>query len=410
MTKKLFHTDSYKKKFQAKVINVQQKNDLIELILNQTCFYPEAGGQICDKGNISGFPVVDVQELDGNIIHYLKGDARFNPGMSVNGEIEWETRFDHMQQHTGQHILSSVLKELWQKETLSFHMGVEICTIDIPFTSLEEKKIEELECFCNKIIYSNKPIYQYYIDENKSDIYEELRKKQQKLNEKLRIVEIAEYDINACGGTHCRNTGEVAIIKISNWERRKDKTRISFLCGHRGFLDYQNKHYIVKNLSNLFTTGISNLEEKVIKLSKEKKELDKENRSLEKRILQFEVEILKNKANTGENGYLIINKTFSGKTVQQLKNLALAIINEDNYLVILGAERPEPVLCLGCSQNISIHMGNLLKKLLDNGKGKGGGSEYLAMAKLKNNEELPLINKTIVKYISEMIVNNEWNK
>jgi len=198
MTIKLFHEDSYKTKFQAKIIDIQYKKNTTALILDQTYFYPDAGGQICDRGNIADYSVIDVQELNGNIVHYLDGNVQLDTGTAVAAEIDWRLRFDHMQQHTGQHILSRVLDDFWHKETLSFHMGEDVCTIDIPHASLEETKIKKIEEIANTIICANKPIYQYYCDDiNNDNIPVEVRKKALELNEKLRIVEIDQFDINA---------------------------------------------------------------------------------------------------------------------------------------------------------------------------------------------------------------------
>lgn len=403
MTRKLFHDDSYKTKFQAKIIDIQYKKNTIVLILDQTYFYPNAGGQLCDKGNIAGYSVIDIQELNGSIIHYLDCNTNFDIGMTVTAEIDWKIRFDHMQQHTGQHILSRVLNDFWKKETLSFHMGEEICTIDIPYTPLEEDKIKKIEDMANAVIYANKSIYQYYRHEDNNNIPDEIRKKELKLNEKLRIVEIDKFDINACGGTHCRNTGQVAVIKITGWERRKDKSRITFLCGNRALIDYQKKHHIIKNLSSFFTTGIDYLEEKVTKISEEKKELDKAYNYLEKKLIQFEANLLKTTNNKDKKGYHIIKKIFSEKTIQQLRELALVLINEKDYIVIIGSEKSKPILCLACSENIALHMGDLLKELINEKNGKGGGSKYIAMAKIKDSGNLTKIIDDSVTRITEII-------
>jgi len=170
MTKKLFHNDSYQKKFKAKVIAIEYRKGNTVLTLDQTCFYPNAGGQLCDRGNIEGFPVFNVQESNGQIYHYIEGEMPVKKEDIVTGEIDWCYRFDHMQQHSGQHLLSALLIDVWQKETLSFHMGEEICTLDIPYISLEEKEVEKIEEMANAIVYQNKPIYQYYA-EDKNEIY-----------------------------------------------------------------------------------------------------------------------------------------------------------------------------------------------------------------------------------------------
>ncbi len=388
MTKKLFHDDSYQTTFQATVLDKRIEKGRNGLILDQSCFYPNAGGQNCDKGIIEGIPVIDVQEVNSDIVHYMKDDIPVKQGDTITGEIDWKCRFDHMQQHSGQHILSGILIDLWQKETLSFHMGEEVCTIDISHTALDEKKVGHLEEMVNYIIYANKPIHQYYLEDNDNNIAKKLRKKQE-LHEKLRIIEIEKFDLTACGGTHCHYTGEVGIIKITGWENRKDKTRLSFLCGHRALADYQKKHQITKRLSSFFTTGVNQLEEKVAQLSKEQNDLTKSYDRIKKELDMLESEELKEKFSTEHEGCFVIRKLYSEKSLQSLRQIILFLINRNKCLVILGAEKPEPVICLACSQDFSIHMGELIKQIMNEYNGKGGGSNFMAMGKLKKSEDIP---------------------
>ena len=384
------------------VLDKKVEKETSALILDQSYFYPNAGGQLCDRGAIEGLPVIDVQEIDGNIIHYIKGDILINQGDVINGEIDWKHRFDHMQQHSGQHVLSGTLLSIWQKETLSFHMGEEVCTLDISYTSLNEKKVEHLEEMANQVIYDNKTIRQYYLEDNSNDISEKLRKKQE-LHEKLRIVEIDKFDLTACGGTHCKSTGEIAIIKIIGWENRKDKTRISFLCGHRALDDYQKKNQIVKHLSGFFTVGFNQLEEKVAQLNKEKNELTKGFNRIEKDLIRYEAEELKLKYSKNEKDYLLVSKLFSEKSVHLLRQISLMLINEQKCLVIIGAEKPEPVLCLACSQDFTIHMGDLIRQIMIEYNGKGGGSNFMAVGKLKRSADLSKVFTTATKQIFQEV-------
>ncbi len=385
MTEKLYHHDSYQTVFQATILKKSIAKGRHILILNQSCFYPDSGGQICDRGMIERIPVIDVEEVDGTIIHYLADKVTANIGDTVTGEIDWKYRFDHMQQHSGQHILSGVLIDLWQKETQSFHMGKDLCMLDILITPLDNQKMRILEEMANRIIYENRPIYHYYAGEDNKIISKRLRKEQE-LHEELRIIEIEKFDLTACGGTHCRYTGEVGIIKITGWENRKDKTRISFLCGHRALSDYQEKHGITKHLSGIFTTGVTQLEEKIIQISNENKNLSKQYNGMEKKLNQFEAEELIEKYGMEEKGLFIVRRLFSEKPLQSLKQIALMLINQKKCLVILGAEKPEVIVCLACSQGFSLHMGKLMEQMITEYNGKGGGSNFMAMGKLKKSK------------------------
>ena len=399
MTRKLFHHDSYQTNFQAKIVDQYPDKGKYAVILDQTSFYPNAGGQICDSGKINGIPVIDVQELGGKIIHYLQEDIIINSDENVYGEIDWNVRFDHMQQHSGQHILSVALIELWQKNTLSFHMGDKVSTLDIPSTQISNKEARSLEERINQIIYENRPIHQYYAEENGKIGSKELRKFQ-KISEKLRIIEIEKYDLTACGGTHCSNTGEIGVMKITGWENRKDKTRISFLCGYRALSDYQQKYQIIKNLSNILTTGTEQLENKILLLTREQKRLNKECSNMEKRLLHFEAEELKKNYRVKKNNLFIVSKLFTEKSLQSLQQIAFMLANQKNSLIILGTTKPEPAICLSCSRDISMSAGELIKQIIIKGNGKGGGSEFLAMGKFKQCQDA----KNAFKIANDIII------
>jgi alanyl-tRNA synthetase len=398
MTKKLFHNNSYKTKFKAKVLEKDYKQGNTVLILDQTCFYPNAGGQLCDTGIIEGYPVIDVQEMGKNIFHYIDGEIPVKRGDTITGEIDWNSRFDHMQQHSGQHVLSALFIKVWQKETLSFHMGEEICTIDIPSTTLDEKKVERIEGMANEIIYSNKPIYQYYAVE-KSNISLELRKKQKKMQEQLRIVEITGVECTACGGTHCNNTAELAIIKIIGWENRKDKSRISFLCGHRALSDYQNKHRITKNLSTFFTTGVNQLEYKVAQATMEQKRLIKEYRNMEKELINYHAQELRNNYFHEEKGYPVISRLFDEKSESILRQISFILINEQKCVVILGAKKPQPVITLACTKELDINAGEIMKQVISEFNGAGGGSKFWAAGKFDKNDDVLKVFERLSKLI-----------
>lgn len=402
MTKKIFHDDPYQKKFEAKIIEKNIEGKKAALVLNQTCFYPDSGGQLCDKGMIGGASVIDVRENNGNIVHYLEDNIKAYRGDSIVGEIDWEIRFDHMQQHSGQHILSGILMSLWQKETLSFHMGEEICTLDIPWMQFDEKKTECLEKVANHTIYDNRPIYQYYLEKDNYKTAEKLRKKQE-LYENLRIVEIDKFDLTACGGTHCRNTGEIGMIKITGWENRKDKIRIFFLCGNRALRDYQNKHLIIKRIADFLTTGNNQLEEKVIKLSQEQNKLNKTLKKMEKKLMLMEAGELKEKYGKKIKDYFLISKLFGENSIQFLQKIASILVNCEKHFIVLAVKKPIPVLCLACSKDCSIHMGELIQKIVREYNGKGGGSNHISIGKLKKSEDVPSAFDCAIKLITSQL-------
>jgi len=387
-TEKLYHNDSYQITFQASIVEKYKDRERYALILNQTCFYPTSGGQINDRGVIEGLTVLAVEEENGKLIHYLQDEIKAAIGDTVTGRIDWQYRFDHMQQHTGQHILSGALMKLWQKDTQSFHMGEDICTLDIAAMVLDEQKVTELERLANQIIYEDRVIELYFV-KNSAQLKEKstLRIKNEQLEE-LRIIEIERFDKSACGGTHCHRTGEVGLIKIIGWENRKDKIRLSFLCGYRALTDYQQKHHIVKKLSHYFTTGVDQLEEKIIQLNEEQKELTKLYNKMEKRIIEGESEELKDKNRRKEKVFFLIEKLFMEQKIQNIRQIAQLLAKDEKTITILGAEKPEPVLCLTLSSDLNYPIKEIFNQVMFEFGGKGGGAKHFVLGKLEREEDV----------------------
>jgi len=389
MTIKSFRDNPYQITFRGKIISKKTEKNRNLLVLDQTIFYPHSGGQICDKGTIFGSEVIDVQEFRGDIVHYMRDNISRREGEMVDGKIDWNTRFDHMQQHTGQHIFSAVLLEILNRETLSFHMGEDICTIDINQISFDDKVIKRLEERANEIVFENKPVYQYYTDDY-NIAYSKKLKKIKEINEKLRIIEIENYDLTACGGTHCSRTGEVGIIKILKWENRKDKLRIYFICGLRALRNYNQEHKIIQNIAQITTTGTNKLEEKILQLLNDKKELNKRCNKMGRELINLEVRELEKNNSTQLNDIVFINKLFSnsGKPVSYLKQIAQMLNKKNKLSVVLATEKPEPAIFLFRSPDLLVDMNEIKREIIEKYNGHGGGSEFLAMFKFSSCNEV----------------------
>ncbi|GAI24926.1 unnamed protein product, partial [marine sediment metagenome] len=237
MTKRLYYEDSYLKEFRAKVLKKIKIDNRLAVVLDETAFYPTSGGQPYDKGVIQDVPVVEVVEEGDEIIHILKEELKEKINSEVVGKIDWKRRFDHMQQHLGQHILSGALMKLWGVETVSFHLGEEVCTLDIAKEKLTEEEAKKAEECTNEIIFDNRPVKCYFVEGEEELERSNLRKVPEKTG-KIRIIEVEDFDLSACGGTHCQATGEVGMIKITKWEKRGEKIRLEFICGRRAWKDY----------------------------------------------------------------------------------------------------------------------------------------------------------------------------
>src|SRR5206468_1932054 len=229
-TERLYYNDPYLLEFDANIIATRPVGDRLGIILDKTAFYPTSGGQPNDLGTINGLPLVDCleDEASGNVIHVIEGTIS---GASVHGRIDPARRADHMQQHSGQHVLSQAFVELFNWPTVSFHLGTVSCTIDLPVDSVSREQAEAAEELANRIVRENRSVVVRYIA-HENAAAAGLRKPTERSGD-IRVIDMAGYDRSACGGTHVRMTGEIGPILIMGIERVKKQSRVQFICGDR---------------------------------------------------------------------------------------------------------------------------------------------------------------------------------
>ena len=231
--KELFYKDAYLKECDTKVVSCVKDKDLYKVILEETIFYPEGGGQSSDLGMINDAKVTNVKRENDEIVHYV--DKPLNINENVYLKIDWNRRFDHMQNHTGEHILSGTIHKLYGYENVGFHMDEEKIQADYDGI-LKEEDIEKIEFLINDAIHQNIPVVETYPDNQELEKLEFRSKKE--LSGKVRIVSIDDVDVCACCGTHVKTTAEVNLIKILSFEKHKTGTRIEMKCGNRALKDY----------------------------------------------------------------------------------------------------------------------------------------------------------------------------
>ncbi len=287
MTEKLFWIDPYQKEFSAKVLRQFPVQDGHAVILDRTCFYATSGGQPNDVGILNLQPVKDVRFDNDSILHIVSTPLE---GMVAQGMIDWSRRFDHMQQHTGQHILSAAFFRLFQAETSSFHLGEEYCSIELNRPNLSRDDVRKAEDLANSVIFGAKPIQSFFVDPEKAGDYP--LRKQSDLQESLRIVKVADFDLSPCSGTHVQNSGEVGIVFVTGAEKLSQTLKVSFLCGNRVARQYHVDLEIVKTLSKSMTTSVELLPESIQKLQDQLKELRKEITQLKEERLKEEADHL----------------------------------------------------------------------------------------------------------------------
>lgn len=228
VTKRLYYEDVYIKEFSAEVMSCTKSERGYRIILDQSAFYPEGGGQPCDCGTLDGTEVTDVQEEDGDLIHYTAGPLK--PGTKVCGQIDWERRFDLMQQHSGEHMVSGLVHEAYGYDNVGFHMGADEITIDFSGV-LTAGQIEEIEEEVNRKIWENTPVKIFYPSR------EELKKlpyrSKKALEGRIRLVEFPGADLCACCGTHVTHTGEIGMVKLLSVENFRSGVRVTMICGKR---------------------------------------------------------------------------------------------------------------------------------------------------------------------------------
>jgi len=404
LNKRLYYEDPYLKEFKGKVLEKVRINDKSAIVLDNTCFYPTSGGQPNDLGYIQSVPVIDVIEDKEKIVHVLKEDIEEKSGDTIIGKIDWERRFDHMQQHSGQHILSAAFEKLLDADTVSFNLGNEICSIDIMkdnITSGEIKKIEEL---ANNIVLKNLSIEVYFVEREDADKLN-LRKLPPEKG-KIRIVEIKDFDICACCGTHCFTTGEIGLIKILKWENRGAKIRINFICGKRSLKDYFWKNELIRNISNKLTIKDSELGEVIERMLEERKDARKKLREYKEKLQEYEANKLINESVLNDDGIKIINKIFKQKCFQEVRELVQKSINLDDSIIVLAGiedKKEGAKILFACSKALKYDMNKLIKEAGKFIEGRGGGAPNFAQAGGKKAEEIQEALDFALKHFQEYL-------
>ncbi len=372
-TRHLFEEFPYLKEFDARIVNSGQKNGVNTAVLDQTLFYPASGGQPADRGWLGEIRVTDVVEEGEVIVHHL--EKELPAGDVVHGRIDWERRFDHMQQHTGQHILSQAFYQKTGAETIGFHLGESICTIDLD-KNLDEEGMLTLESGANAIIFDNRSVHVRLISGEDLKKYP-MRKPPAVIP--ARVIEIEDYDFVGCCGTHVRRTGDVGIIKILRSDRYKGGTRITFVCGRRALLDFQKKTGLLRQVGRLFHIGEDDLLGTIQNLFEEKKILLKRISDLLENSLVIEAGRLKEKADRlGDR--LFVHILFHDRDTEEVQMLVRILCRSNGVIALAGSAGEKGILVLGRSQDVDLDVRPLIRHACEIMPGKGGGSPSLAQA------------------------------
>ncbi|WP_374055470.1 DHHA1 domain-containing protein [Rossellomorea sp. FM04394] len=398
MTIKQYYQDAYTKTFQTSIQDQRQdEQGGWYVVLEETAFYPTGGGQPHDTGTLNHHRVFNVEEVNGEIRHYIEEPFADISG-DVNGQIDWDRRFDHMQQHAGQHILSAAFVETFQYETISFHLGKEMLTIDLDVMDITESEALEAEALANRVIQESRLIETKWITEAELSHYP--LRKQPTVTDDIRLVIIPDFDYNGCGGTHPRSTSEVGAIKILDWEKHKGHIRLQFVCGNRVLEQLHRKHGLLRELTGVLQAPEESMIPAVGRLMAKQKDQERALEGLKEVLLTYEAEGLLGEG-TLQEGHTLIKKAYAGRPIQELQKIAQHIVSKrEDMLVLLVVQNDQKLqLVAAKGSSPSVNLREIAHKVFPMINGKGGGKESFVQGggeALMSKEELL---ETLVKQI-----------
>src|SRR5687768_14370297 len=373
VTERLYYSDSHLIEFEARVVDVTERvSGWTAVLLNRTAFYPTGGGQPSDTGTLDGLRVVEcIDDGDRGVLHVVHGVA---PGRDaiVRGRVDWPRRLDHMQQHTGQHILSQAFVTLFNAPTRGFRVLESSCEIDVELPEPSSEKIERAVELANNVIWEDRAITIRNVTSNEAAELS-LRKEPSREGE-LRLIEIEGFDLTPCGGTHAYRTGEVGMIVVRSWERAKGLTRIDFVAGTRALADYRKANRSAREVAALFSSGRDDIPGLTAHALEENKELHRRVRVLEEIAAEVEAEKLLTAASGG-----IVARVFEGRDAESLKKLAQAVIANPGTIALLGSRDKDTArLVFARSSDAAGDMSLLMREACVMLDGRGGGKPELA--------------------------------
>ena len=381
MTERLYYTDSHLTGFRAVIIDAS--SDRRRIYLNRTAFYPTSGGQPHDLGTINGVELIEVvDEEDGRIAHVLTAPL---DATEATGHVDWVRRFDHMQQHTGQHLLSAVLLDLCGAQTVGFHLGPDASTIDIAKASLEPHEVRQAVERANQIVFENRPVTVTF-RHSSEDLG--LRKPTEREGE-IRIVSIKDLDHSACGGTHVRATGEIGPILIRRLEKVRGNVRVEFLCGMRAVKRAQADYQALANIGRAFSATLDETPALVTATLQKLQDLDKTSRKMGMELAQAKGRQLYTDTQPSPDGLRRVRCQVPAIT-DEIRSEAQAFTVGAKAVFLAIVEDP-PSLLLAASKDSGINADQIVKELVTKAGGRGGGNPTVAQGSVPTKESLSQI-------------------
>ena len=383
VTERLYYSDSHLIEFDARVVDVTERvSGWAAIVLDRTAFYPTGGGQPSDTGTLNGARVVEcIDDGDNGVLHVVQGMMP-SRGAVVQGRVDWSRRLDHMQQHTGQHILSQAFVNLFNAATKSFRVLETSCEIDVDLNNPTTEIIERAVELANNVVWEDRAIEIRNV--TSAEAAELPLRKEPARDGELRLIEIEGFDLTPCGGTHAYRTGEVGIIAVRSWERAKGLTRIEFVAGTRALADYRKANRSAREVAALFSTGRDDAPHVAAQMVEEHKELNRRIRVLEELAAEVEAEKLLADASQG-----VVVQVFNGRDAESLKKLAHALIAKPGVVALLASRDKDTArLVFARSADALGDMSVLMREACAMLDGRGGGKPELAQGGGKNVAKL----------------------
>ncbi|WAH37845.1 alanyl-tRNA editing protein [Alicyclobacillus dauci] len=380
VTSRLYYFDSDLQVFEATVVDQRrQPDDRWGVVLSQTAFYPTSGGQPHDLGTINGMEVIDVFVDGEDVVHVLREPLA--KGTPVEGRIDWTRRFDHMQQHCGQHILSAAFEQTFDWDTVGFHMGDEWSTLDLDTPSMTTEQLSEAEQLANQIIWDDLPVTAQFVDP--ALIPSLSLRHAPKVNENIRIVTIQGFDNNACGGTHPKRTGQVGMIKVLKAEKMRSGTRLTFVCGGRALRDYEERNHVIQYVTNQLSASFRDIPEALTRMQQSLLDTKRAMHAKQVELYQYKAQeaVSEQEQAISRDGFLVVNLDNCGDP-SEMKEMLKAVKRQleatsANASVFIVAQVGDRIHVQGDSPGLA-DVQSVLRPILEEAGGKGGGNAKIA--------------------------------
>jgi alanyl-tRNA synthetase len=399
-TERLYYSDSALLEFDAKVVEVRDG----EVVLDRTAFYPESGGQLADRGTLTAdavrAEVTDVQESEsGEILHFVAG-ATLASGARVRGQIDARRRRDHMQQHSGQHVLSAAFLSTMHAPTFSFHMGEETCSIDLDVKSITPEQMSGVAALANSAVMGDLEVT------IRSAMPEEaramgVRKIPPDVQGALRLIDMGGFDLNACGGTHVARTGQIGPILLRKAEKVKQGVRVEFVCGERALAVARRDYEALTQAAAVYSTNVWDVPQQVRKSLEEMKAAQKERKKLLEELAEFEAAKLVADAEE-ERGLRWVRRVFADRDLSFVKLLAQKMVRWPNVVALLAAGQGQPSVVVAQSAGVPFDMGRLIKEASAEYLLRGGGARDLAQAGVPEGTDMGGLLTTLAEKLANV--------